>query len=355
MQRLNPQPNFWTIAEYIAIATSVLGSLLSAISGQTLYATVPISLALLLNLFNRNQLQQESRNNVQIENANGNQLDSSFQSQTRTDSNLALTLFEVLERIEKVPEVSQAVNEVTQKIESLKSEIEKLPKQQALETISNKFDNRSEPKEIIEIKQALTNLQDDLDTKIEETFVKTKDLITQIPSYSQYKYELVSGRFEGRKKLLGALKESKTEIIMVCPWITLFALELEVGLAIESSLEKGVQINIGWGYLKDIDDLKKRNVISQISSTLQKQDSYKGIAKLNSFQQNYKNLHLKLMGTHEKFLVCDHSWALITSHNFLSAGDTNNNNVAREIGLVTYDPYIINSLVDLYNNAPDLS
>lgn len=339
MQRLNPQTNFWMIAEYIAIATSVLGSLLSAISGQTLYATVPISLALLLNLFNRNQLQQESRNDAPIENANVNQLDSSFQSQKRTDSNLALTLFEVLERIEKVPEVSQAVNEVTQQIESLKSD----------------FDNRSEQKEIIEIKQAFTNLKDDLDTKIEETFVKTKDLITQIPSYSRYKHELISGRFAGRNKLLKSLQESKKEIIMVCPWITLFALELEVGLAIERSLEKGVQINIGWGHLKDIDNLKKKGVSSQISSTLQNQDNYKGITKLNSFAEKYKNLHLKLMGTHEKFLVCDHSWALITSHNFLSAGDTNNNNIAREIGLITHDPYIINTLVDLYDNAPDLS
>jgi phosphatidylserine/phosphatidylglycerophosphate/cardiolipin synthase-like enzyme len=63
-------------------------------------------------------------------------------------------------------------------------------------------------------------------------------------------------------------------------------------------------------------------------------------------QATYPNrIHLKVLGTHEKFLVCDNSWALITSHNFLTSGASQR---AREVGLSTDDKNIIASLINRF-------
>jgi hypothetical protein len=259
----------------------------------------------------------------------------------------------VLERIEKVPEILQAINQVTQKIEALKSDIETLPKQQALESISNKLDNLSEPKEIIKIKQALTNLQDNLDTKIDETFVKTKDLLGQI---RPYKYSLIqigdqrNDRAAIRARLIYALENSKKRLIMVCPWITTFAIDAEILNLMNDFLgrDKKNKIDIGWGSIRNIQTTRA----SQSAAGFRNQFWFNAISDLEQLQQNRPNqLNLKLMGTHEKFLVCDESWALITSHNFLTSGD---NSDEREIGIVTNDEVLIRELIERYHNAPSL-
>jgi phosphatidylserine/phosphatidylglycerophosphate/cardiolipin synthase-like enzyme len=180
----------------------------------------------------------------------------------------------------------------------------------------------------------------------------------------RFKYKLIFGRTESRERLREALQDAKERIIMVCPWITDYGLSDRVKADIMKSLEDNVKIDVGWGRLTDIEALKealKRDGyicnLSDTSETLQNHSNrtslYNAVSQLTDLQQSYpKLLSLKLIGTHEKFLVCDRSWALITSHNFLTSDGRSDE---REIGLWTNDESIISQLIDQYDNAPDLS
>ncbi|OYQ64776.1 hypothetical protein B9G53_10070 [Pseudanabaena sp. SR411] len=176
----------------------------------------------------------------------------------------------------------------------------------------------------------------------------------------RFKYELIydhsSNRYtidrkESREKLRKALQEAKKMIIMVCPWIANYAFDESLNLDIEQALKRDVNIYIGWGHYTDIEKLN-HNIPSRFATTLQTQNPnlYSAIPKLINLQKTYSNLHLKLIGTHEKFLVCDDLWALITSHNFLTSND---HSYEREIGLWTNDQKIIHELIERYYTAPD--
>lgn len=208
--------------------------------------------------------------------------------------------------------------------------------------------NRLEPLILLTIQkiinQPINNLvnRSDLENTIDEGF----------------KHKLIYDRTKSREILRKALEDAKERIIMVCPWITDFGVSDSVKIDITKALENNVVIDIGWGHLKDIEDLKRDGYIcnpSDISETLQNHSNrtslYNAVSQLTDLQKNYPNLNLKLLGTHEKFLVCDRSWALITSHNFLTSNDYNSE---REIGLWTNDESIISQLIHRYDIATDL-
>jgi len=50
---------YWEIAEYISVGASALGTIAAALSHQAVYAATPLTLALSLNLVNRQQLQKQ--------------------------------------------------------------------------------------------------------------------------------------------------------------------------------------------------------------------------------------------------------------------------------------------------------
>ena len=104
-----------------------------------------------------------------------------------------------------------------------------------------------------------------------------------------------------------------------------------------------VTIHIGWGNLYDINSAKKSAQVLLAKS---------GYNAFNSLQR-LQCIQFKLLGTHEKFLICDDKWALITSYNFLSASDFMGVNGEREIGLLTYDKNIIKELKDHYEKSPE--
>ncbi len=52
------------IAEYLSLVGAVVGSVAAVVSQQVIYAAVPLSLSLLLNLFNRYRWEQVSRQSI---------------------------------------------------------------------------------------------------------------------------------------------------------------------------------------------------------------------------------------------------------------------------------------------------
>jgi len=192
------------------------------------------------------------------------------------------------------------------------------------------------------------------------------------------KYQLVIDRDGSRNLLMEALDKAQNRLIIVCPWLSSYGADEEVIQKIELLLNKGVQVRIGWGHLNDIkkiitkslpkqdanlekhEDIKERlEYIKTINASFdiyQRLKAYGGLyrslTRLQVLESQYPQLfELKLLGTHEKFLVCDNSFAMLGSHNLLTSNTASSE---REIGLLTDDPRIISELTERYDTASDL-
>lgn len=167
---------------------------------------------------------------------------------------------------------------------------------------------------------------------------------------NDYSYDLVQGRGESRQIFLEAIRTAESSLILVCPWLA-YGIDNEVKELIKNALDKKVSIDIGWGHLGDVDN--QRNLLSEEnllnSKKAQAWGGYNAFNWLSKLQSAYPTLlTLRILGTHEKFLVCDRTFAMIGSHNFMSSAATKSE---RELGLKTDNPEIINKLIKLFDQT----
>ncbi len=166
-------------------------------------------------------------------------------------------------------------------------------------------------------------------------------------------YELVFDRSGSHQVLIDSFQQAKEQIVIICPWVSGHVIK-DIYPHIEAALKRKVQISIGWGHLNDtrIYGKKSNDLYNNLNRNdllrLNPQDwKYGGISILEKIQKKYPGqLKLKVIGTHEKFLVCDRQIAMVGSHNFLTSGESS---PEREIGLKTNDPYIIDKLITRFN------
>jgi PLD-like domain len=162
-----------------------------------------------------------------------------------------------------------------------------------------------------------------------------------------YTYELICGRKQSRAIFLQALKQAQKRLILVCPWLTEFAVNKDVRNLLKAAVERGVSIEIGWGHLKDADN--NRSQLSKEKLLASSDWAYSAVPWLYELQVEYPDLvKLKILGTHEKFLVCDRQFAMLGSHNYLTS-DTKSSE--REVGIKTDSPEIIDKLIELFDRA----
>lgn len=171
--------------------------------------------------------------------------------------------------------------------------------------------------------------------------------------------QLIKGRANSRVVLIDALSAAKEQLIIVSPWLSKRSIDEEILLRMTALLERGCCLHIGWGYSYDIRGLHSTGGIIGISESGQsfvsgdRVNHYSAFADLAKLSKRYPNhMELKLMGTHEKYLICDHSFALVGSHNVLSSQDTLF--APREMGWKTTDQALIEAQIEDFMNAPDL-
>ena len=174
----------------------------------------------------------------------------------------------------------------------------------------------------------------------------------QLATIQPYQYQLVLDPPDSRAVLMEALAKAQERLIIVSPWLRQPVFD-ELRSQIENALSRGVKVSIGFGYQGDIGKDKaiiegNAGWVYQLNCDLQ--GNYSALPDWLKLRDTHKRLTLKLLKTHEKFLVCDRSLALIGSHNLLSAGT---NGKQREIGLKTDDPRIIQDLIERFENAQD--
>ncbi|MBD1925142.1 hypothetical protein H6F74_02420 [Trichocoleus sp. FACHB-90] len=302
-----------------------MGTVATAVSQQAVYAAAPLMVALSLNAINRHRFQQ--------------------QTQQYTKSAIA-----------EVHHVVESLHHQRHTLPPAKT-VDLNPINQSLAQLAQQFDNRPELGQIQELKDALSSLPHPLELEkviacqIEKSAqVLALEINRQLAAIKPYEYRLAIDRPGSRAVFMEALALAQERLILVCPWPNIYGVNSEVIQKLEELLKRKVRVAVGWGHLKDIDK------VSSIGSIRQRLKSssylYSALPELETLEQKYPDrFQLKLLGTHEKFIVCDRSWTMLGSHNFLTS-DTKS--TEREVGLRTNDPRIITDLIKRFDTAKDL-
>ncbi|MGK7900269.1 MAG: phospholipase D-like domain-containing protein [Hormoscilla sp.] len=169
-------------------------------------------------------------------------------------------------------------------------------------------------------------------------------------------YIPLSDRHESHRVLKQSLGEVRRQMILVCPWLNWYVFnKYRIYQELQRLLEQGVKIDLIYGYQEDIvklqnsgDRVNRWTLLELVGKDAWKYDAIRELTNLE--QQFGQQLQLKLVGTHEKFLVQDERIAMIGSHNFLTSGPSDK----REFGIQTTDRNLIQFLLDRAQSVQNL-
>ena len=168
--------------------------------------------------------------------------------------------------------------------------------------------------------------------------------------------DIIFGRSGSRSSLLKAIDETQERLIIVCPWLSLRSIEDGLLLKFIALLTQGIRIDIGWGYKYDIGKIISITGDGRPTITADAWQNYSALPTLHKLQANYPNLiHLKLMGTHAKYWVCDRKFAYVGSHNVLSSNTSYLDLAGEEVGTLHTSPRNIHKLINCFETQPELS
>jgi len=170
---------------------------------------------------------------------------------------------------------------------------------------------------------------------------------------------LVWGRTGSREALYEAISQARERLVIVCPWLTRQSLDDDLLFRLRTRLDQNCQIDIGWGYSHDIGStIQISRETWHINAQGAARYRYNALPHLCQLRNHYPHLmRLKLLGTHEKFWVCDNQFAFVGNHNVLSSNvcSLNATHVSREVGIRTEEPDVIQNLTQGFDQAIDLS
>ena len=241
-----------------------------------------------------------------------------------------------------------------QQIESLRAEISKIQDKinnivdlkannNSDETISGTLDNDLYGEIITVDRAAFTIDYTQTYQQIIDNKIAIKPEIIQ-PIVNNFKNELVCDNIAIRRVLIEALNKARVRLILVSPWLSKNSINDEIIENLKGLLNRKVFIDIGWGSWSDR---------SEIGTGLR----YNALENLLQLQTAYPDkFRLKLLGTHENFLVCIgeaspqeiEAFAMISSHNFFASPEENKD---REIAIRTTDTHIIQKLIQRFEEA----
>lgn len=168
-----------------------------------------------------------------------------------------------------------------------------------LHDLSGRFNNRPELQQLDILQKTLVQIEERLNErlKVAETLnapFQANNAGEEQPALRQtLEYQLVFDRAGNREVLLEALEQTQELLIIVCPWLSRNSIDAHLLHRFRDCLDRDCCIEIGWGYLGD-------------RSSIGKGWRYDALADLRQLETEYPNqFRLKLIGTHEKFLVCD--------------------------------------------------
>ena len=196
----------------------------------------------------------------------------------------------------------------------------------------------------------LTTAKAMIDTLMSDALAKPAEGIASPES------DIILGRSGSRASLFKAIDETQERLIIVCPWLSLRSIDDELLLKFIALLTQGIRIDIGWGYKYDIGKIISITGDCRPTITADAWQNYSALPTLHKLQANYPNLfHLKLMGTHAKYWICDRKFAYVGSHNVLSSNTSYLDLAGDEVGTLHTSPHNIQKLINSFETQPDLS
>ncbi|MCY7366782.1 MAG: phospholipase D-like domain-containing protein [Chamaesiphon sp.] len=303
--------------EYALIGLSFLGTITAMATQQIAYVSAPLALSVSLSLLNRKRAL-----------SNANQQITRLEQLITSDARSTIDQIEIFQQslatvsLTSTTADNQRITDICSRIDNLDYSIGDLKDNNFI--LTSRLEDYQQYNLLTQtaLSSALNN----------------NNLVREVVDHSpKYEYELVLGREQSRQALLEALGSVENRLILVCPWLCHHGFDLEIQNQFEKLLSKGVTIKIGYGKLSDIEKGKLTGLF------------YNTLKQATSLANKYPNFKLKLIGTHEKYLVCDRSFAMLGSHNFLTSGVGEE----REIGIRTTDPALIERLIERYEQALD--
>lgn len=214
-------------------------------------------------------------------------------SEAPVPSELMLSLQPELERLKIILE---DIRRAEVSVDHLKSEIEVLSSEQD--------DELSGPVTPTHPVTEKTNKIRSLEEELKQRDIELEELRKKQETDSR-----LLNTSEHRPLLLEAIKSAKHRVLIVSPWIKQDATDTELIKAMESAINRGVWIAIAFGMPPRRDESREDAIDPQVE------------AEFNKITQrsNGDHFHFEwVRNTHQKILVCDSKFCVVTSFNWLS-------------------------------------
>lgn len=133
--------------------------------------------------------------------------------------------------------------------------------------------------------------------------------------------EIVQGAAAHHDLLLKALASAQHQVVLVNPWVKRLSSDRTLRDALRDAVHRGIRIHLVWG-------MDRRHTYSEQFDAVAREF----VAGLGASELRRGGLFLceQASGVHAKVIVCDLSWALVSSCNFLNSGPERS---ALEVGL----------------------
>lgn len=233
----------------------------------------------------------------------------------------------------------------TDKVLHLDSNSSQLPTIVPKEVLESARENKKKITHFKNLEESLTQRIGDQESRLtEHVYSSSEEKISATQEIKELKKQLGELRkqqasnnqlletYNHRPLLEQSLKEAKSFVVIVSPWIRFRAFDNDLQKLIKSALRRNVRIIIGYGISEDdVENDKAEKILKDIQQQ-------KGTGK---------NLTLiKLGNTHEKVLLVDGRYVVITSFNWLSFKGDPKRGFRQETGIYTEDERTINSTIE---------
>ena len=185
------------------------------------------------------------------------------------------------------------------------------------------------------------NLINDLKKNLKK--IDNQNFNSNINNISNKEIKVIENAKDHRKFLLKTLDQAQKTIVIFSGWLTDYSVNEEFRNKIKSSLDRGVDIIIAWGYKKS----------GSISSE-HKNAGEKAVRELQEWTASNKTkgtLDTFYFPNHSKILICDTKYAVMGSFNWLSNSGGSEN---EERSYIIYNrSFIEEELVEIMKNLYD--
>lgn len=147
---------------------------------------------------------------------------------------------------------------------------------------------------------------------------------------------------EHRAVLERALKEARDEIIIISPWMNRRTCDDALCDLVAEAVSRGVRIRIGYGITErpgDLDAGRNRAIAQRVIRALRESVAQKARGE----QENLLTIQ-KTRGTHRKILVCDRTFGVLGSFNWLSYRGDPDKEYRNETSILLREPATIEEL-----------